>query len=355
VIRALLKNNQSTSGYALGAYFESDASGSGSASSGAIDAKATRADGGTITNLTGLNLEAGHLSGASGTSTNAYGIKILMRRSAGTITNSYGLHLSDSGAATNNFGIYQASSTQTNVFNGNIKVGSTTVNAGDERFEINGNIAPTTNNSGSVGLSSKRFSAMYTGTLNATGNISSDSDVVAGSVLPKQDNTGSVGNGTLLWNAIYSTNNVIQTSDGRLKTDIRDSELGLDFILGLRPVSYEWKNRSELGEGTHYGLIAQELEKNLKGRKFAGLVHDDKTDRYSVIYTELIAPLIKAVQELYQKITGHDARLATLEAENARLKAESQAQADLLKDLASRVQKLEGRAPASSARKPASK
>jgi hypothetical protein len=193
---------------------------------------------------------------------------------------------------------------------------------------------------------------MYTGTLDATGNITGGSNVIAsGNVRPNTDNTGTVGESGKRWQAVYAVNGTIQTSDRRMKTDIRDAELGLEFLLGLRPVSYRWKNSTDIGDGTHYGLIAQELEKSLSGRDFGGLVHDKKTDRYSVIYTEFISPLIKAVQELYGMITGHDREIASLKAENARLKAESEAQAALLKDLAGRVERLEGRKPASSPQK----
>jgi len=326
-----------------------------------VDAQALRSassgDTGTVASLIGLNVKAGHFySGAmSSTTTDTYGIKVDMGRQNGTLTNSYGLYIGTSGSSTptNDYGIYQAATGQRNILLGKLGVGVTNPS---EKFEISGNIAPETNNTGTVGTSGKRFNAIYSTTMDATGNITTGSNVVAGgNVRPTNDNAGTLGEAGKRWVEVHAVNGTIQTSDRRMKTDIRDSELGLDFILGLRPVSYEWKQPVGSSKGTHYGLIAQELEENLKGRKFAGLVHDDKTDRYSVIYTELIAPLIKSVQELYHKITGHDARIATLEAENARLKSESQAQADLLKDLASRVQKLEGRAPASSARKPASK
>ena len=34
-------------------------------------------------------------------------------------------------------------------------------------------------------------------------------------------------------------------SDSRIKRDVRDSELGLEFIKELRPVSYRWKNPAD--------------------------------------------------------------------------------------------------------------
>ena len=59
---------------------------------------------------------------------------------------------------------------------------------------------------------------------------------------------------------------------------------------------------------THFGLIAQEVEQVLKdssltNNDFAGLIYDEDSDRYGMRYHELIAPLIKAVQELSKKVT----------------------------------------------------
>ncbi len=147
---------------------------------------------------------------------------------------------------------------------------------------------------------------------------------VAGVISPSADNTYDLGTSALRFKDIYAANNVIQTSDARLKTDVKDSDLGLGFINNLRPVSYYWK---EGDPKLHYGVIAQETEKALSdAKKLSGrenevdnviVTHDEKTDRYGVRYTELIAPIIKAIQELYNELMGHDSRLTTLEAKDA--------------------------------------
>jgi hypothetical protein len=46
----------------------------------------------------------------------------------------------------------------------------------------------------------------------------------------------------------------------------------------------------------------------LDGKDFAGLIKDIKTNNYGVRYTELIAPLIKAVQELSAEVTALKAK-----------------------------------------------
>ncbi len=60
---------------------------------------------------------------------------------------------------------------------------------------------------------------------------------------------------TLLWLGWY-------TSDRRLKSNILNSNLGLNFITKLRPVSYTRKN--DENQKTEYGFIAQEVEELLK-------------------------------------------------------------------------------------------
>lgn len=161
---------------------------------------------------------------------------------------------------------------------------------------------------------------------------------VEGVISPATNNTYSLGNSTYRFTQVYATNGTINTSDRREKKDIHNSELGLNFINKLRPVSYRWN--TGVDNDIHYGLIAQEAEeaiKNLrKDNKTTSIVSYDKaSDRYGVRYSELISPVIKAIQELYAKFSGvdrsiasikeekaeTDARIKKLEAENALLKS----------------------------------
>jgi hypothetical protein len=151
-----------------------------------------------------------------------------------------------------------------------------------------------------------------------------------GSWHPGADDTYDLGWSSYRWDDIYATNNVIQTSDQNLKTDIVDSDLGLDFINALRPVSFKWKKSEEHpGVRTHYGLIGQEVEVVLgdaasdtalwintlieadPGLEFTdpetGAVTDSRPAveehyRQGIRYGELISPLIKAVQELTTRV-----------------------------------------------------
>lgn len=95
------------------------------------------------------------------------------------------------------------------------------------------------------------------------------------------------------------------TSDSRWKEDIKKSNLGLDFINQLNPVSYIRK--SEDTETTkqkrEYGFIAQELEQTLNNNnaKDNGIITKDDEGMLSVRYNDLLAPMVKAIQELNEK------------------------------------------------------
>lgn len=166
---------------------------------------------------------------------------------------------------------------------------------------------------------------------------------VAGEISPSADNSYSLGDASLRFTAVYAVNGTIQTSDARQKKDILESDLGLDFINRLRPVSYHWN--TGVDSDLHYGLIAQETEKAINDSKDAAgtqkypaestiVIHDSASDRYGLKYSELIAPVIKGIQELYNKVTSVERNIASvkdqkadkteieaLKAENAVLKA----------------------------------
>lgn len=144
---------------------------------------------------------------------------------------------------------------------------------------------------------------------------------VASNWFPQGDNQYSCGipsgNGVTFpkrWSTIYSATSTISTSDARSKTNIEDSVLGLNFINSLRPVSFNFieggkdhEGNSIPGQRTHWGLLAQEVKDVVDdaGVDFGGWVLTDKNDPDSdqgLRYEELIAPLIKAVQELTARV-----------------------------------------------------
>jgi hypothetical protein len=143
---------------------------------------------------------------------------------------------------------------------------------------------------------------------------------------------------------VYGT--VQNRSDLRDKADVRDTQLGLAFVNALRPVDYKldmrddykparpddvenaeamaaWREASKIENLTHdgskkrlryhHGLIAQEVKAVLdaQGIDFGGY-QDHKIkggdDVLSIGYDELIAPLIKSIQELTARIAQLEAK-----------------------------------------------
>jgi hypothetical protein len=104
------------------------------------------------------------------------------------------------------------------------------------------------------------------------------------------------------------------TSDKRLKMDITDLSLGLDFITKLRPVQYIRNNNSD--QTQEWGIIAQELQQTLEALDYkdAGIITvDQSAEKYlSVRYNDLLAPMIKAIQEQEKKIDSQQETIAAL-------------------------------------------
>jgi hypothetical protein len=100
------------------------------------------------------------------------------------------------------------------------------------------------------------------------------------------------GSGTGLY--ISNTAAWQSTSDERLKTDIKDLD-STARLMQLRPVDYLWKTQSTSDDPNkrNLGFIAQEVQ-----TVFPELVGVSPDGMYSVEYTGLIAPLVKAIQEL---------------------------------------------------------
>lgn len=147
-------------------------------------------------------------------------------------------------------------------------------------------------------------------------NIQGDQNVdgtlfVQDDVMPTGDGTSDLGSVSHRFNDVYAANGTIQTSDRRFKEDIVDSDLGLTFIKRLRPVSFKWVGRNR----THYGLIAQEVETTLRDKDAAVLIKSPvgaNDNQYGLRYNELIAPLIKAIQEQQEMIEAMKAEIELL-------------------------------------------
>lgn len=110
-------------------------------------------------------------------------------------------------------------------------------------------------------------------------------------IVPSLDGIFSSGVPTNRWSAIYAVNGVIQTSDLRLKKDIQNTQYGLEAVMKMRPVEYNWKD----GKGKHMvGFIAQEMEKIIPE---AVEKPKGNEENYGMNYNQLIPVLTRAIQE----------------------------------------------------------
>jgi len=115
---------------------------------------------------------------------------------------------------------------------------------------------------------------------------------------------GSVNHRWYRLNANQTTN---VGSDERDKTEITDSNLGLGFISSLRPITYKRSHRDSdiVSDNKSFGLIAQEVKTSLEASGVSDEMiweYDSDADSYSMRYSELIMPMIKAIQELKAEV-----------------------------------------------------
>ena len=111
-------------------------------------------------------------------------------------------------------------------------------------------------------------------------------------------------------------------SDCRDKTDIETlpNNLGLNFIRRLRPVKYNFDFRDKYvkecnftygtkdgtlaNEKESYGFIAQEMSSSLAdlNASFDSLNYNSEEDHFRLTYSDLIAPIVKAVQDTLTRL-----------------------------------------------------
>ncbi len=127
---------------------------------------------------------------------------------------------------------------------------------------------------------------------------------------------------------LYVSGGITQSSDDRLKTNIQELDRTdiSDKIQALRPLQYEFLSPQKLqdrnlpashtDEGTHFGLIAQELEKvfpelvsdvvHVLGEHTGDIADIEKESptvtTKAVNYTELTVLLLATVQELQERV-----------------------------------------------------
>jgi hypothetical protein len=148
-------------------------------------------------------------------------------------------------------------------------------------------------------------------------------------------------------------------SDGRFKTNVTENVSGLDFVMQLRPVTYnldmdaiaKFNNTPDslrLAESEalkaaelQSGFIAQEVEAaaTAVGYDFHGVDKPkNETSHYGLRYAEFVVPMVKAMQEQQEMMDAKDVRLdkqdemiEELKIQNEQLRTDLQQQINELK------------------------
>ena len=160
---------------------------------------------------------------------------------------------------------------------------------------------------------------------------------IARQLRPASANSIDLGNSGESFRTVFATDGVNTSSDSRSKNSIQESDLGLSFVEALTPRKYKL-NKGEAtlikeakegepeeysyapGKRFHYGLIAQEVEQVLDeqgvDKNLFGAWHlankEDPLSSQSLKYHEFISPLIKAVQELSEKVSVLEKKVTDL-------------------------------------------
>jgi Chaperone of endosialidase len=114
--------------------------------------------------------------------------------------------------------------------------------------------------------------------------------------------------GNLNVSATVTAQTVTQTSDPRLKKDIQKIPGALALVMAIPPKTYRFKTEPNDGP-LHWGFLTTDVQE-VMGKGFAGVITGDDPDHTQTLaYTEMIAILWRAVQELSDEVAElHDAR-----------------------------------------------
>jgi len=129
------------------------------------------------------------------------------------------------------------------------------------------------------------FIGINSGVLILDGAATGGLHFAAITIRPKVTQATSFGNASFEYKDIFLLNAPTVSSDREKKFDIEDCELGLSFVMELKPSSFKLKGGTS--GRTHYGLISQDVEKALRKLgvnpdDFAGFIKSPRTEDVKV-------------------------------------------------------------------------
>jgi len=160
---------------------------------------------------------------------------------------------------------------------------------------------------------------------------SANSIAIGQTVLAASNDFSFGKSGNVVTNDFDADANWSRSSDERIKRNVNDDTLGLDFINDLRTVTYQWKPSNEVPkeltseyneenqknlDAVMHGFIAQEVKASMDkvgNTTFAGWKIDETDGVTQRTSREMfVMPLIKAVQELSAQVTTLQDEIKTL-------------------------------------------
>lgn len=228
----------------------------------------------------------------------------------------------------------------TNVSSDNIGIGDSAM--GGNLVQNSGNIgigsrallSLSTGNS-NVAIGEKSMQSLESGSRNTAvgdsaflaGTSTTNSIAIGYKSQPTASNQARIGNSST--SSIGGFVDWTNISDGRFKTNISENVPGLDFILKLRPLSYQLDinaidqklfalnspNEEINLSGIQTGFIAQEVDRAATDLnfKFSGIdIPKNESDYYGLRYATFVVPIVKAMQEQQKTIEELKAELKSL-------------------------------------------
>ena len=145
------------------------------------------------------------------------------------------------------------------------------------------------------------------------------------------------------WDGMYAKgtvngSNISASSDRKMKNHIKylsNDDDAINFIMSLKPVEFNWKDKNKIDSRNHYGFYAQDVEQEaitalkdnnngiydkykLSKKEEEKEIHypnekDSKDMKWDLHYNEFIAPMVATIQKQQRQIQSLTSRIKELE------------------------------------------
>ena len=181
----------------------------------------------------------------------------------------------------------------TGSFSGSLNAARGTLTDGVGTLSLSGGDLHMRNgNSGGPGVFASKTNSPYYSCWGAVNSAAQDSDSAGGYIETSTKNIVQAG---------------IDVSDMRLKEDIKDidKDFAQALIMGIQPKTFHYKDGNNLPAELQFGVIAQEIqsiEEEYGITEENRLCYEQNDGMLAVQYKQLIAPMIKVIQNLQEQI-----------------------------------------------------